>query len=302
MEDPLESGGFAPTDTSTPKSVEVPTKSKSQGSKLFDLSVIEEQPESVSGLTRGYFKENPKRFKETPSISSVCEISQEITKEEVDRASKKKNAYSPRLTLINQNLEIEKEMAHNDLEREAIEEVYEEYRLKYVRKLESWQEVIDMYTEQELQKAEEERKYWEQKDKQQKERITMLKVTASQRELLVAGVETEIKKTDHVTSVFGSLPSTRATPISVPTSAVTHLVLSTHIVSSPSIVESRAMIASPEVIQQREQSRVNVLRAATSLRGTTEPMSSSQVTVTTTAAVVSDLTSDEPKESPSSRL
>ena len=61
------------------------------------------------------------------------------------------------------------------------------------------------------------------------------------------------------------------------------------------------MITSPEVIQQREQSRVNALRAATSLRGTTEPMSSSQVTVTTTAAVVSDLTSDEPEESPSLR-
>ena len=40
MEGPLESGGFTPTDTSTPKSVEVSTKSKSQGSKPFDLSVI----------------------------------------------------------------------------------------------------------------------------------------------------------------------------------------------------------------------------------------------------------------------
>ena len=96
----MESGGFAPTDTLTPKSVEVPTKSKSQGSKPFDLSVIEEQPESVSGLTHGDFKENRKKFKETPSISSVGEISQEITKEEVDRAYKKKNACSQRLTLI----------------------------------------------------------------------------------------------------------------------------------------------------------------------------------------------------------
>ena len=111
MEGPLESGGFAPTDTLTPKSVEVPTKSKSQDSKPFDLSVIEEQPESVSGLTCGDFKENQKKFKETPSISSVGEISQEITKEKIDRAYKKKNACSQRLTLIYRNLEIEKEMA-----------------------------------------------------------------------------------------------------------------------------------------------------------------------------------------------
>ena len=120
----------------------------------------------------------------------------------------------------------------------------------------------------------------------------MLKVTASQRELSVARVETKIKHTDYVTSVFDSLPSTRATAISVPTGAVPHLALSTCIVPSLSIVESRATITSPEVIQQREQSRVNALRAATSLRGTTEPVSSSQVTVTTTAAVVSDLTSE----------
>ena len=60
MEGPLESGGFASTDTLTPKSVEIPTKSKGQGSKPFDLSVIKEQPESVSGLTCGDFKENQK--------------------------------------------------------------------------------------------------------------------------------------------------------------------------------------------------------------------------------------------------
>ena len=74
----------------TPKSVEVPSTSKGQSSKQFDLSVIEEQSESVFGLTREDFKENQKKFKETPSISSVGEISQEITKEEVDRAYKNK--------------------------------------------------------------------------------------------------------------------------------------------------------------------------------------------------------------------
>ena len=68
-------------------------------------------------------------------------------------------------------------------------------------------------------------------------------------------------------------------------------------VPTPSIVESRATITSPEVIQQREQSRVNAIRAAASLRRTTEPMSPSQVTVTSTSAVVSGLALKEPEES-----
>ena len=126
-------------------------------------------------------------------------------------------------------------MVHNNLEKGVIEEFFEEYRLKYVRKLESWQEIIDMYAEQELQKAKEESQYRKQKNKQQKERTTMLKVTASQRELLLTGVETEIEQTDHVTSVFGNLPSTRVPAISVPFGAVTHLVSSTCMVPSPSI-------------------------------------------------------------------
>ena len=45
MEGPSASVGFVPTDTLTPRNVEVSAKSKSQGSKLFDLSVIEEQHE-----------------------------------------------------------------------------------------------------------------------------------------------------------------------------------------------------------------------------------------------------------------
>ena len=90
-----------------------------------------------------------------------------------------------------------------------------------------------MYAEQELQKAKEERQNQEKKNKQQKERTTMLKVIASQKELSVAGMETEMKHTDYVTSVFDSIPSTRAMAVSVPTGAVTHLVSSTHIVPSP---------------------------------------------------------------------
>ena len=158
-----------------------------------------------------------------------------------------------------------------------------------------------MYAEQELQKAEEEKQYREQKNKQQKEKPTMLKVTAGQRELFSTGAETEIKIMDHVTSVFSSLSSTRATAISAPTGAVAHLVSSTHMVPSPSIVESGATITSPEVIQQREQSRVNALRAAASLRRTTEPINPSQVTVTTTSTVVSGLALEKPEESFSSR-
>ena len=61
-------------------------------------------------------------------------------------------------------------MAHTDLEREAIEDFYEEYQLKYAKKLDGWQEVIDMYAEQELQKIEEEKHYKEQRYKQQIER------------------------------------------------------------------------------------------------------------------------------------
>ena len=42
-------------------------------------------------------------------------------------------------------------MAQNELEKKAIDDFYEEYKNKYTRKLEGWKEVIDLYTEQELQ-------------------------------------------------------------------------------------------------------------------------------------------------------
>ena len=63
------------------------------------------------------FKENRKKFKETPSISSAGEIPQEITKEEVDRAYKKKNACAQRLTMIYRYQAIEKEMAQNEFRK-----------------------------------------------------------------------------------------------------------------------------------------------------------------------------------------
>ena len=56
------------------------------------------------------------------------------------------------------------------MERQAIDHFYEEYKCKYTRKLEDWQEVIDMYADQELQKIEEEKRYKERQYLQQQER------------------------------------------------------------------------------------------------------------------------------------
>ena len=91
-------------------------------------------------------------MKETPSISSAEEPSQEISTQEVDKAYKKKNACAQRLTTIYHNWNIKKELAQMDLERQSIDEFCEEYKKKYTRKLEGWQDVIDMYADQELQK------------------------------------------------------------------------------------------------------------------------------------------------------
>ena len=46
-----EAIGFIPTDTSTPKDVEIPGKSQSQSSRPSGLSTIEEQTEVASALT-----------------------------------------------------------------------------------------------------------------------------------------------------------------------------------------------------------------------------------------------------------
>ena len=55
-----------------------------------DLSTILEQSEAGSRLTRDQFLHNRKQFKEALSILSVSEVTKEITKEQVDRAYKKK--------------------------------------------------------------------------------------------------------------------------------------------------------------------------------------------------------------------
>ena len=291
---------FAPVDTSTPKDVGIPSKPWSQSGRPSELSVIEEQPESASILTRRNFRKNRRKFKETPSISSAGDVSQEITRDEVDREYKTKNACSQRLTMIYKNRDIEKEMVHTDLEREVIEDFYDKYHLKYVKKLDGWLEVIDMYAEQELQKIEEEKQYKEQRYKPQKEREkqAMLRAAAGQKELCLDSAETEIEGLDTVTLTYmpSSVPSTRVTIVSSITGASTQLVLSTHVVSTTSIVESRLTTESIGVSSQRELGRMDALRAAASLRGTTRPMRPSQVTVTTASAVVSGLTLEETED------
>ena len=107
------------------------------------------------------------------SISSAGEIIKEITKEQVDRAYKKKAACSQRITTIFQNWNKEKELAQNDLEREGIDDFYEGYCAKYATKLLSWQDVIDMYHDQELQKIQEEKEmkekaYYDQNSRERK--------------------------------------------------------------------------------------------------------------------------------------
>ena len=57
----------------------------------------------------------------------------------------------------------------NELEKQAIDDFYEEYKNKYTRKLKGWQEVTDLYAEQELQKIEE-KQYRGQQYRQHKER------------------------------------------------------------------------------------------------------------------------------------
>ena len=107
------------------------------------------------------------------SISSASEVTKEITKEQVDRAYKKKATCSQRITTIFQNWNKEKELAQNDLEREGIDEFYEGYHAKYAAKLLSWQDVIDMYHDQELQKIQEEKEmkekaYYDQNSRERK--------------------------------------------------------------------------------------------------------------------------------------
>ena len=77
--------------------------------------------------------------------------------------------------MIFQNWNKEKELAQNDLEREGIDEFYKGYCAKYAAKLLSWQDVIDMYHGQELQKIQE---------KERKEKLIMIKRVEKERKVL----------------------------------------------------------------------------------------------------------------------
>ena len=124
---------------------------------------------------------------------------------------------------------------------------------------------------------------------QQKEREKqrMIRSATVQKEPNLDGAETELKRMDTVTSMTSSAPRTNVAPASVGTGASTQLVSSTHIMPTPHIVESQLTPPSMNVAQQREQNQMDALRAAAGLQETTGTTGPSQVTVTTTSAVVS---------------
>ena len=157
--------------------------------------------------------------------------------EEVDRAYKKKNACAQRLTMIYQNQAIEKEMAQNELEKQAIDDFYEEYKNKYTRKLEGWQEVIDMYAEQELQKIEEEKQYKEQQYRQQKEREKQkaLRKARAQETASRTSDETKLKGVDVNVTVGTSETSVTMPVIASGKGAQMQTVSSTGITPTPSV-------------------------------------------------------------------
>ena len=117
--------GFTPQEASTPKEPDLTGKSKTTNGRPPDLSTIMEKTEVGSQWTSPNIIEYQKKMKETPSISSSGEPPQEISTQEVDKAYKKKNAYSQRLTTIYHNWNIEKELAKTELEKQAIDEFYE---------------------------------------------------------------------------------------------------------------------------------------------------------------------------------
>ena len=100
--------------------------------------------------------------------------------------------------------------------------------------------------------------------------------------------------------MVGSEPRSEITTVPGGMSTSTMLVLSTHTTPTSRVVESRVIPTSTDALQQRDQSRIDVLRAAASFRGLIGPMSQPQVVVTTTSAV-SGLALEETENSLSSR-
>ena len=135
------------------------------------------------------------------------------------------------------------------------------------------------------------------KQQKEKEMQTMLRATTAGRELPLDSAETEMKQLDVVTSIVASVSQSGVTTVTGSMGTSTMLVSSTHIAPTPSVVESRVMATSTDAIQQREQSRMDALRAAAGLRRSIGPTSHSQVAVTTTSAVVSGLALEETENS-----
>ena len=152
-------------------------------------------------------------------------------------------------------------MAQNELERGAIDDFYEKYQNKYTRKLEGWQEVIDMYAEQELQKIEEEKQYKEQRYRQQreKERQRIFKCSTVPEKMSLVGAETELKSVDTEVSMTVSVPGVSVPFVTCGTGTHTQPVSSTNIAPTPHIVESQVTSIQHDLTQQREQSRVDAL-------------------------------------------
>ena len=160
-------------------------------------------------------------------------------------------------------------MAQNDLEKQAIDDFYEEYKNKYARKLEGWQEVIDMYAEQELQKIEEEKQYKEQQYRQQKERERQKALRKARTQETVSLV----RKQNLRVWVLMLLWELVKHPVTLPViangkGAQTQTVSSTGITPTPSIRDSQVVDTSGDVAWQREQGRLDALRTAATLRGT----------------------------------
>ena len=108
--------------------------------------------------------------------------------------------------------------------------------------------------------------------------------------------ETEPKTIDTVISVTCSVTSTNSILSSSRTGAFTQLVSSNQVAPTPRIVSSQVTSTSIDVAQQREQSRVDALRAAANLHGPNGTISPSQMTVTTTSEVVSGLNVGETED------
>ena len=194
------------------------------------------------------------------SISSASEITKEITKEQVDRAYKKKATCSQRITTIFQNWNKEKELAQNDLEREGIDDFYEGYHAKYAAKLLSWQDVIDMYHDQELQKIQEEKEmkekaYYDQNSRERKKSTvepTLSRPTESEQTRLKGAVITD--------SLGSSVPCIHTE---------TRMVSSTGTVSMPTTHRNQyGASTTTSLTRQRELSQEDALQTAAAFRRT----------------------------------